>query len=134
MEQAPTLSTPEEELAYLREQVMRKEAEVAERGVVPDETDRAYIVSERIHAHRAASEEVLASEYQISEATKESEAEAILAELNLGEGANAIDNLRKTMEEKGIKNALAVVEKLGDPHIRDDFHRYLVRYVAAGIP
>jgi hypothetical protein len=128
------LSTPEEELAYLREQVMRKEAEVAERGVVPDETDRAYIVSERIHAHRAASEEVLASEYQISEATKESEAEAILAELNLGEGANAIDNLRKTMEEKGIKNALAVVEKLGDPHIRDDFHRYLVRYVAAGIP
>jgi hypothetical protein len=37
------------------------------------------------------------------------------------------------MEEKGIKNALHVLEKLRDPHIADDFHRYLVRYIAAGI-
>ena len=29
MEQAPSLSTPEEELAYLREQVAHKEAELA---------------------------------------------------------------------------------------------------------
>ncbi len=38
------------------------------------------------------------------------------------------------MEEKGIKNALAVLEKLNDPRVADDFHRYLVRYIAAGLP
>ena len=129
MESAPSLSTPEEELAYLREQVARKEAELGDAA-----PERAHIISETIHEHRIASEEVLAPHYRISEATRESEAEAILAELNLGAGAGAVDSLRRTMEEKGIKNALAVMEKLHDPHIADDFHRYLVRYVAAGIP
>jgi hypothetical protein len=129
MESAPLLSTPEEELAYLREQVARKEAELGEAA-----PDRVRIISEKIHEHRTAPEESLAPEYRISEATKESEAEAILAELNLGTGTGAVDSLRRMMEEKGIKNALAVMEKLHDPHIADDFHRYLVRYIAAGIP
>ena len=133
MESAPKLSTPEEELAYLRERVAHKEAEVAARGVSPDETDRAYIVSEQIREHQAAPQERLAEGYRVSEATRETEAAAILAELNLGGGAGAIDSLRKTMEEKGVKNALHVLEKLHDPHISDDFHRYLVRYIAAGI-
>jgi len=128
MEAVPKLSTPEEELAYLREQVTRKEAELA--GSAPE---RAHIISETIHAHQAAPQKVLASEYRISEATKASEAEAILAELNLGGGAAAIDSLRRTMEEKGVKNALHVLEELHDPHLSDDFHRYLVRYIAAGI-
>ena len=133
MESAPKLSTPEEELAYLRERIAHKEAEVAARGVSPDETDRAYIVSEQIREHHAAPQERLAEGYRVSDATRESEAAALLAELNLGGGAGAIDSLRKTMEEKGIKNALHVLEKLRDPHIADDFHRYLVRYIAAGI-
>ncbi|MFZ3043796.1 MAG: DUF87 domain-containing protein [Minisyncoccia bacterium] len=128
MEAAPKLSTPEEELAYLREQVARREAELA--GSAPERTQ---IISETIHAHQAAPEKVLAPEYRVSEATKAREAEAILAELNLGGGASAIDSLRKTMEEKGVKNALSVLEKMHDPRIADDFHRYLVRYIAAGI-
>ncbi|MFA5998049.1 MAG: DUF87 domain-containing protein [Candidatus Paceibacterota bacterium] len=132
MESAPKLSTPEEELAYLREQVAHKEAELAGSGA----PERATIISETIREHHAAPAEVLAPEYRISEATASSEADAILAELELelGEGASAINSLRRTMEEKGIKNALAVLEKLRDPHVADDFHRYLVRYVAAGLP
>ncbi len=128
MESTPKLSTPEEELAYLREQIARKEAELAE-----GTPDRAQIISEKIIEHHAAPAKILAKEYRVSEATKKSEAEAILAELNLGGGAAAIDALRHTMEEKGIKNALAVAEKLHDPHISDDFHRYLVRYIGAGM-
>ncbi|OGG76346.1 hypothetical protein A2950_01585, partial [Candidatus Kaiserbacteria bacterium RIFCSPLOWO2_01_FULL_55_19] len=67
------------------------------------------------------------------EETKNTEAEAILAELNLGGSEQAIKSLQRTIEEKGIKTALEVAEKLGDPHVTDDFHRYLVRYVAAGL-
>ena len=63
MESTPPLSTPEEELAYLREQVTRKEAELAKRAT-PEE--RVRIVSETIHEHHAAPREVLASEYRIS--------------------------------------------------------------------
>jgi biotin carboxyl carrier protein len=134
MESTPKLSTPEEELAYLREQVTHKEAELAERGKVPNAFEHAHIISEQIHAHHAAPETILASEYRISETTMSSEADTIFAELNLGGSEQAIKGLQRTMEEKGIKNALAVLEKLHDPHVTDDFHRYLVRYIAAGLP
>ena len=133
MESTPKLSTPEEELAYLREQVTRKEAELAEVGKAPGTVERARIISEQIYAHHAAPETVLVPEYRINEVTKDSEAEAILAELNLGGSEQAVKGLQRTMEEKGIKNVLAVLEKLNDPHVADDFHRYLVRYVAAGL-
>ena len=129
MESAPKLSTPEAELAYLREQVTRKEAELARSG--PDE--RVRIISEQIHAHAAAPAEVLASDYRMSESATSSAAQMILVELNLGGSEQAIKSLQQTMEEKGIKNALSVLEKLNDPHVADDFHRYLVRYVAAGL-
>ncbi len=133
MESTPKLSTPEEELAYLREQVARKEAELAEKGRVPDLLERTHIISEQIKEHHAAPEDILVPEYRISEATKRGEADAILTELNLDGSEKAIKGLQQTMEEKGIKNALSVLEKLHDPHIADDFHRYLVRYVAAGL-
>ncbi len=131
MESAPKLSTPEEELAYLREQVTRKEAEL---GVQGAPLERARIISEQIRAHRAAPEDMLAHGYRISEATAHDTASRILTELNLGGSEAAIASLRSTMEEKGIKNALTVLERLNDPHTTDDFHRYLVQYVAAGLP
>jgi hypothetical protein len=131
MESAPKLSTPEEELAYLREQVARKEAELANAGAMPE---RARIISEKIYEHHAMPSTVLAPEYRTSEATQASEAEAVLAELKLGGSEEAVRSLQKTMEEKGIKNALAVLEKMQDARVADDFHRYLVRYIAAGLP
>ncbi len=130
MESAPKLSTPEEELAYLREQVAQKEAELARGGAL----DRPRIIAEQLYTHHAVSAEMLAPEYRMSEATKASEADALLAELALGGDENVVKSLQKTMEEKGIKNALAVLEKVGDAQVTDDFHRYLVRYIAAGLP
>ncbi|MBI4065873.1 hypothetical protein HY412_01620 [Candidatus Kaiserbacteria bacterium] len=136
METAPQLSTPEEELAYLREQVARKEAEMALRpsSGQTESDERVKIISETIHEHHVAPAEILASEYRVSETTANSEADAILAEMNLGGSGDAIRSIQKTMGEKGIKNALSVMEKLNDPRIADDFHRYLVRYIAAGLP
>lgn len=133
METTPKLSTPEEELAYLREQVTRKEAELAGASKTPNAFEHVRIISEEIHAHKAASPEILTPDYRINEATQKSETDAILAELNLGGSEQAIRGLQKTMEEKGIKNALSVCEGLHDPHVSDDFHRYLVRYIASGL-
>ena len=137
MESTPSLHTPEEELVYLREQVSSKEKEIAirsgsERAGGDDE--RVKIISETIHEHRAAPAEVLAPAYRINETAAGETAEKILADLNLGGSEQAIKGLQQAMEEKGIKNALAVVEKMRNPHIADDFHRYLVRYIAAGLP
>ena len=124
------LSTPEEELAYLRERVAQKEAELATR----DMPERVRIISEQLSEHHAISEDVLAPEYQINEATKTTEADAILAELDFGGSEAAVKSLRQVMEGKGIKNALAILEKTGDARVGDDFHAYLVRHIAAGLP
>jgi hypothetical protein len=137
MESIPKIASPEEELEYLRRQVAEKEAEIALRlgsGQVGGVPERARIISEKIYEHHTTGDQILAPEYRISEATKHSEVEAILAELNVGGSADAIRSLQKTMEEKGIKNALSVLEKLNDAHLADDFHRYLVRYISAGLP
>ncbi len=97
--------------------------------------NREQIIVEALAAHHAVpAENVLAPEYRLSEQTAQTEAEAILEELALGGSADAVRSLERAMEEKGIKNALAILEKMNDPHITDDFHRYLVRYVAAGLP
>lgn len=130
MESVPKLSTPEAELAYLRAQVIQKEAELAERAS-PDE--RVRIISEKVSEHKAAPAEMLAAEYRMGDSEVRSAADEIRAELNLGGSEQAVQMLQQTMEEKGIKNALQVLEKLHDPHVADDFHRYLVRYVAAGL-
>ncbi len=114
----------------MRERVAEQEALLTGQGKTPE---RAQIISEQITAHRAAPETILAPAYRVSEATKVSEAGAILAELNLGGGEQAVKTLIQTMDEKGIKNAFAILEKLGDPSVADDFHRYLVRYIAAGL-
>lgn len=137
MESAPKLSSPEEELAYLREQIAQKERELAAKreGAPPSASERAQIVSEELHAHQAAAPEaVLAPDYQMESVHADDAAGRILAELDLGGSAEAVEQLRVTMETKGVRNAFSVLERLKNPHVADDFHRYLVRYVAAGLP
>lgn len=134
MESMPKLSTPEEELAYLREQVTQKEAELRTQGVSVASSERAKIISEQIQTHHTAPEELFSNEYHLSDTATRDTTSKILTELNLGGSEAAVASLGSTMEEKGIKNALTVLEKLNDPHITDDFHRYLVQYVAAGLP
>jgi len=131
MESAPNLATPEEELAYLREQVARREAELASNGAP---VEREQVVAEQIQAHHEAPAEVLAPAMQMSEAATTDTATKLLEECKLGDSEQTIAGLQKTMEEQGIKNALAVLEKMQNPHVSDDFHRYLVRYVAVGLP
>lgn len=138
MESTLKLSSPEEELAYLRAQVARKERELIEahpNQAAPLPHERARIVSEEILNHRERpSHEVLAPDYRITSGSADSIAEDIVKQLELGDDAEPIGLLRATMEREGIRNAFTVLERLRDPHITDDFHRYLVRYVSAGLP
>lgn len=130
MEAVPKLSTPEEELAYLRAQVAQKEAQLASGGTA---IEREHLVSEQLHEHRAAPAKILAPEYRMPESAQKSTAARILAELSLGNAAQAVEMLERAMEERGIKNAFSIMEKLHNPQVSDDFHRFLVRYVAQGL-
>lgn len=120
------LANPEDELAYLRAEVARKEAELAQMREAPS---RAEVAQERIMQHRTAPEAVLTPEYRIAPDVARELASTLAPEQN----DETIKELRGIMEEKGIKNAFAVLEKLNNPHLEDDFHRFLVQYIVSGM-
>ena len=43
-----------------------------------------------------------------------------------------INELIRVMRERGIKNALTIIANLNNPHIADDFERFLVQFIKAG--
>ncbi len=120
------LANPEDELAYLRQQVALKEAELRQ---MREQPAREEVAQERLLAHRTAAEHVLAPEYRLSPEASHELAKGLAPEAN----DETIRELKVLMEEKGIKNAFAVLEKLNNPHLEDDFHRFLVQYVISGM-
>ena len=91
-------------------------------GVNGQTLERPAIAQEKITAYHALpAEKVLTDEYRV----KSDEIEKVV---NLGkEHKEMVDELVRVMMERGIKNALTILEKLNDPHIEDDFHRMLVQ-------
>jgi len=121
-------SSPQEELEYLRGEVAKREEEMEKKGELAD-TSR--VVSEKISEYKKeAPDKVLAEEYRL----KPNEAEAIVLDLAPEEHDKKIEELIGVLQEKGVLNVISVIEKLGDAHLNDDFHRFLVQYIKAGLP
>jgi len=119
--EVPKFSSPEDEIVFLREQVAQKERALESAG---ERAPRAEVVAEQVREYaEKAPEEVLSSDHQM----KLEEIEEKVLHFST-DHERAVDNLVGVVEEKGIKNALEVAEKLS-PHIRDDFHRLLVQYL-----
>ncbi len=126
------ISSPEEELAYLREQIASKEAELT---VLRQERPRVDIARESIAQHRiTAPAEVFAKEYVLPFTEVDKVAHAIKLDLDPLSTDGTINELRAIMETKGIKSALEVLDKLQNQHLDDDFHRFLVQYLLVGMP
>lgn len=124
------LKTPEEELAFLRERLLQKEKEIASLRMdrTPEEIKQA-THKETIKEYRQAqTSEVLHKDY-IMPAQK---SEAIVLELSPEEHDEKISELLGIMQEHGIKNVLNIIEKMNDPHVQDDFERFLVQYIKSG--
>lgn len=125
------ITSPEEELAFLRAQIAKKEAELA---ALRTERPREDIAHERILNHRMSSNEgILDTTYRMPEAQITAQAETLALNLNPAHTDETIAELRAVMEQKGIHNAFAVLDKLKNPGLTDDFHRFLVQYVLAGM-
>lgn len=121
--------TPEEEIAFLRAQVAEKERQLLESG---HHADREALAHEELMRYRERpAHEVLHEQHRI--ATHEVEAIALgLPPDNVDDGV--MWELIGVVRENGVRNALAVAERLADPHVEDDFHKVLVQYIANGYP
>lgn len=113
----------EAELEYLREKVREKEA-AFEGAKERPETEK--IISEEIESYRR--EPTAGPKVEI----QPSETKGIIEGLKPEPHDKQMSELAALIQEKGIKNAFAILDKVGDSHLEDDLHRFLVQYVKAG--
>jgi len=120
-------SSPEEELKFLREKVLEKERSM-NLGEQNPEVRREEAIREEINTYAKVPETVLSPDFKLEHAA----AEGIVLDLAPESHDAQMSELLGVLQEHGIKNALEVVKKMGNPHIEDDFHRFLVEYIKKG--
>ncbi|MFA6273851.1 MAG: TraM recognition domain-containing protein [Candidatus Paceibacterota bacterium] len=123
----PKFKTPEEELHFLRAHVAKKEQELIDKGHFEHAKDNAAkaIIEEykKIPASEAIHKDNLMQKH---------ETEGIVLKLKPETHDTTMEELLGLVLTKGIRNAMSVVESMGNPHIDDDFHRLLVQYFKTG--
>ncbi len=119
--------TPEEELHFLRSYIKDREGSLPQAEKTPQSNEQ--LTKTVIKEYAAAPiQEILAPSAVVS--TEESE--AIVLRLQPEAHDKKIEELFGMLLHNGLKNTLTVVEKMNDPHIDDDFHRFLVQYLQKG--
>ena len=120
--------SPHEELEYLRQRVRDKEQELE---LPPERRESDRIAHRevreygRVPAATVLHENVVMAEHDILHHVLKLEPET---------HDKQVDGILKIVIDKGIRNALTVAGRLKNPHLEDDVHRALVRYVAEGLP
>lgn len=129
METMPTL-VPKEKVSQPYEE-KRFVVEAAEETVEKEyeHTSQTEAIKKTLDAYKDTPDsKVLDSEYEISP----KEAETITLRLIPEEHDEQMSELLGILQEKGIKNTLTVVQGMNNPHLLDDFERFLVEYIKAG--
>lgn len=122
----PKFKNPEEELNFLRDLVNKKEREAR---VENPEIKKETITKQTIEKYKEVPIQKVVEEANI---LPEHEAEQIVLRLRPESHDNKMEELLGLLLAKGIKNAFLLLEKIGNPHLDDDFHRFLVQYLQAG--
>ncbi len=124
--QENNFTNSQEELDFLRNRVASLEKNYAEKG---EDVSREEIIREEIDAYKKTTpEEALHRDFALTH----SDVEGIVLDLSPEEHDKKIEELLGILQEKGILNTIQIVEALKNPHIEDDFHRFLVEYVGKG--
>ncbi len=119
------LRNQNEELSHIKNEVLHNEERL---GRKIGEAARDALISEEIKNYNKKPDSILHPSYSIP-----AESIQTLA-LNLSPEPHdkKVESLLVLVHQKGIKNTLKVVEKLGDTHVEDDLHRFLIQYVKRG--
>ena len=116
-----TLSTPKQEIEWLahesnKEYILRNEPNQNLEGAVRSTVEKYANAQAKDFIHET---KILPAH----------ETERIVLRLKPETHDAQIEELFGLMLEKGVKNALDVVTKMNNPHLTDDFHRFLVQYL-----
>jgi hypothetical protein len=121
-------SSPLEEIKYLKERILITEKKLEEKHVVPD---REGIIRSEIRKYAGGHpDEVLEKGYGMLE----TQAKEIVLELAPETHDKKMEELLGILEVNGLRNSLHILSLMQNPHVSDDFHRFLVQYIKSGLP
>ena len=125
LQKTPEFKNPQQEIEFLRSQLDRhvESYPSPEQNVEVKERVAQDIVSGYVETPK---EEVLHESLHMSD----EEIEGVHLKLAPEQHDTVINDLFTMMLERGIKNTLDLVAKMNNPHIEDDFHRFLVQYLS----
>lgn len=127
-ERIPTqFSSPEEEIRYLREQMAVKERELMARSAEVDATDIETIGKQELHEYAQFTPRVILSK---EHGMPEPEIAASFEQANYS--PDPVGELMTLALEKGIRNALSVLEKMDNAYVVDEVHRKLIEHIRSG--
>lgn len=114
MEEGPRFNTHEEELKYLHERIAQMERNLRARGEEP-------------HV-----EQVIRHEIEGYGGVVKHDRSDLVLDIAPDNNDAVISEFLGLLQERGIIKALAAIESLGDAHLMDDVHRFLVQYIKEG--
>ena len=120
-------ASPEEEIAFLRAEVARREQELLSRNKEIDRTDIETVGKNVLREYGEHNPEViLEKDHALSEHAIRSAAESASTSMHRTE------ELVTLALTEGVRNALSVLEKLSDAYLTDEVHRELVKKIRGG--
>lgn len=119
----PEFKSHEDEIAFLRTELAKKENEMQERGV---NTNKEKLANDTVKLYKNSVMDV--PRPPAMQMTKKEHTELVLR-LKPENHDRTMEELLAVMLSRGIVSALQIVEELKNPHIDADFHRFLVQYL-----
>lgn len=120
-------SSPEEEIAFLRAEVAKREQELLTRNKEVDATDIETIGTNVLREYSEHDPSiVLHKEHTMSAHGIASSAESV------GVAMHKVEEVVRLAFTEGVRNALSVLEKIGDAFLTDEVHRALIRSIRGG--
>jgi type IV secretory pathway TraG/TraD family ATPase VirD4 len=120
------IASPKEELSFLKENILEREmANIKSENPVDRDTAIQDVVDEytkKVPEHVFERGAVIPEKFR----------DEIVLRLRPEEHDTKMAELVFIVYEKGILNAIDIVQKLKDPHLTDDFHRFIIQYLKEG--
>jgi hypothetical protein len=121
-------SSPEEEIAFLRQQIADSERVLYERSPEADPSEVETANKEQIKEYVSFTPKmVLHSEYEIK-------GEALAQSVqSLDTASDPVEEVFQLALEKGVRNAMTALEKTSNAYVIDEVHRRLIEHIKSGV-
>lgn len=120
-------SSPEEEIAFLRQQIAEKERGLLERSAEVDQADVETLGREQIKEYVSFTPKmVLDPEYELKGKELAESVETV------DTASDPVEEIMQLALDKGVRNALTVLDKTTNAYVIDEVHRKLVEHISTG--